>query len=123
MAFPRGTDASVKATLQFGSGIDATVACSMESRQRRLDLAIEGTMGTTSLSNLIAPQLESKPSVRTPRGSFERKAEGPPTYEAQCAHVLEQVSRGASAMTGGEDAIANIRILEKIRDRSEEHGQ
>ncbi len=41
--------------------------------------------------------------------------DGPSTYAAQLAHLVEVMRQGVTPLTGGADAIANLTVLDAIR--------
>jgi predicted dehydrogenase len=41
--------------------------------------------------------------------------DGPTTYSAQLEHLVQVMRDGATPLTGGDDAIANLALMDAIR--------
>ena len=98
--------------------MSATESKIASAAERALGLEIEGDAGQLSLSNYIVPHFGCTLRLEIAGSRVEEEAEGISTYEAQLAHVADVLLRGATPMTGGEDAIANMRVIDAIRARS-----
>jgi predicted dehydrogenase len=109
-----GVDAQMTASLAFPSGISATVSCAM-TRPRRDDIVIEGEAGSLRLANFVSPQRGGELTLVTAAGETTQTAEGPGSYDAQLAHVVEVMRGAAEPLTGGADAVANMTIIDAMR--------
>jgi predicted dehydrogenase len=109
-----GVDAEMTASLAFPSGISATVSCSM-TRPRRDDILIEGEAGGLRLTNFVSPQRGGRLTLVTAAGETTETAQGPGSYDAQLDHVIEVMRGAAQPLTGGADAVANMKIIDAVR--------
>jgi len=116
----RDVEVVTTARLQFEGGIAAEVRCAMRDVERALDVEIVGSRGRLTISNFIVPNFGATLTVETADRTFFEPAEQCSTYSAQLAHVVDVVLRGATPLTGGRDAIANMRVIERIRAMAEE---
>ena len=87
--FVDGVDASMTAALAFPSGARADISCSMVPETRDARATIGGE-------------------------TVEHPVDGPSTYEAQLAHVVDVMAGKARPLTGGADAIANMAAIDAI---------
>jgi predicted dehydrogenase len=111
----RGVDALTEAELEFPSGLVATIRCSMTAQKVALGFHIRGERGTLSVSNYIAPQWGCELKTTLDGIEHVESIGGPSSYEAQLEHVVRVLRGGEPTVTGGQDAIANMRVIEKIR--------
>jgi len=114
----RGVDALTEAELEFPSGLIAAIRCSMMAPTPALGFRIRGKRGSLSVSNYIGPQFGCE--LKTTVDSIERVEAigGPSSYEAQLEHVLRVLQGEETAMTGAKNAIANMLVIEQVRDRA-----
>jgi predicted dehydrogenase len=112
----RGVDAVTEAELEFPSGLTATIRCSMMPSSLALGFRISGERGSLSVSNYIGPQFGCE--LKTNIDGTERieVVGGPSSYDAQLEHVVRVLRGEEAAVTGGNDAIANMLVIEQIRD-------
>lgn len=108
-----GIDARLEASIAFGEVI-ATMRCSMVDPAINF-LEIEGTAGSLRLDSFVAPHVGGTMSVAIGDNRFVRPASGATTYEAQLDHVLAVFRGDAIPLTGGEDAVANMRLIDDCR--------
>lgn len=116
--FALEVDAETSAVLQFPGGILARIDCSMISPEVRWSLQITGRRGALTLSNYVVPQLGCVLSTRVGEDSRETVIGGPTTYEAQLGHVVNVMKLGHEPRTGGADAIANMTVIDSIREHA-----
>jgi len=45
----------------------------------------------------------------------QEPVDGPSTYAAQLEHLVQVMRNGATPLTGGRDAIANLALMDAIR--------
>ena len=110
-----GVEAEATATLRFEDGVDAIIRCGMRSTEREWDLEIVGERGRLTIANFIVPHYGGVLTVDTSSESFSMQPENISTYAAQLEHVADVVLHGAEPLTGGRDAIANMRAIEAVR--------
>jgi predicted dehydrogenase len=108
-----GVDATTSAELSFPDGLHARMSTSMK-KPFSATLRINGEKGSLSISNFLAPQNGCRFVVEMGGRTREEPTEGPSTYEAQLAHVADVLLRGATPLTGGADAIANMECIDAI---------
>lgn len=110
-----GVDISTKANLAFPRGVSAEIVCDMAGTVRAT-LAIEGTAGEMRVVNPLAPQMGHLIEV-TPEGHAARQetVSREPTYDFQLRAFVEAVRGRAGALTGGDDAVAQMELLDAVR--------
>jgi predicted dehydrogenase len=109
-----GVDASLDARLLFPGAVEATLRCSMRG-ERRDFVVLHGERGQLRLERFASPQAGGRLSLTTAAGVVEEEASGPSSYAAQLAHVVEVMAGRAEALTGGADAVANMAVLDTLR--------
>jgi predicted dehydrogenase len=109
-----GVDAELTADLIFPSGIRAATSSSM-IKARRDEIVIEGEAGSLRLESFVSPQRGGKLTLTTAAGEATEVAQGPGSYDAQLAHVVEVMRGHAAPLTGGADAVATMRIIDALR--------
>jgi predicted dehydrogenase len=115
--FEGGVDASMTAEFAFGGGARGRIACSMISAGFDAVLSVVGARGTLEVVNFLAPQSPRLPCRFTTVIDGVRRdhaTDGPSTYAAQLAHVAEVLAGRATALTGGQDAIANMTAIDAV---------
>lgn len=112
--FEGGVDAQITAALAFPSGARADISCSMVPETRDARATIGGAKGRMEIINFLAPQYGCKFITTIAGETVEHPVDGPTTYEAQLAHVVDVMSGRARPLTGGADAIANMAAIDKI---------
>ena len=113
--YAHGVEAQAWATLSFPSGVRAQIWCSMQEPKISWDLEIIGEFGQLVLSNFVAPQYGCVLRTEIHGHSAEQAIDGPSTYDAQLEHVADVLLNGAPTVTGGVDAVANMRVLDEVR--------
>ncbi len=112
-----GVDVEMQAVLGFPSGVRARVSSSMsEDLPDTLDagLIVEGEHGKMSVINPVAPHMGHELVVETPEGVTREEVAGDTTYHHQLRHVIDVLYGEAERLTGGNDAIASMRVLDDI---------
>jgi predicted dehydrogenase len=112
--FVDGVDARLEARLAFEGGVSAQIACSMTHAQPVARLLLEGDLGALEIVNFVAPQLGCRFSLRIDGHVETRPTDGPATYAAQLDHLFEVMSGSAAPLTGGQDAIDQMRAIDAI---------
>lgn len=109
-----GVDAATRAELLFAGGVRAKMACSMIPESFGAFLRLTGENGTLDIVNFLAPQYGFSFKVTAGGKTREEKPEGPSTYAAQLIAVADVLRKGATPLTGGADAIANMAAIDRI---------
>jgi predicted dehydrogenase len=112
-----GVDVDIQAELAFTSGPTASLKCSMQPRDgvlfRRLRVA--GDAGMLELDNPVTPHAGATLSLEGPGASMPQIVSGgETTFHYQLRHVLEVIEGRAAPLTGGDDAIGNMRAIDAI---------
>jgi predicted dehydrogenase len=112
-----GVDVEMEAVLGFPGGVRARVSSSMSGDlPAGLDagLIVKGEHGKMSVNNPVAPHMGHELVVETPEGVTREEVAGDTTYHHQLRHVIDVLHGEAERLTGGNDAIANMRVLDDI---------
>jgi len=112
-----GVDLEIEAQLAFTSGPTATLRCSMQPEDGVLfrRLRVEGDKGVLELDNPVSPHAGATLSIESDAASLPQIVSGgDTTFQYQLRHVLEVIAGRAQPLTGGEDAINNMRALDSI---------
>lgn len=115
-----GVDIWTRATLAFPSGTVADVCCDMAA-VFKAELVIEGAKGTMKVVNPLAPQLGHRIEVagETPRRETVSRE---PTYDFQLRAFVDAVRGGPAPLTAGADSIAQMRLLDEVKQVSRAGG-
>ena len=111
-----GVDISTHARLVFPGVVTASVMTSMsETVTRRMQLHVEGTKGSLTFNNPIHPHRGHK-IILQQHGQPDRTETipGEITYDHQLAHMVDVLAGRAEPLTGGADAVANMRVIDAI---------
>ncbi|MDJ0749460.1 MAG: Gfo/Idh/MocA family oxidoreductase [Woeseiaceae bacterium] len=112
-----GVDVAMEAELQFPLGATASVSCSMsENLPDKLDanLTVTGEEGTLAVDNPLAPHIGHELTLETDRGVVSEQFGSESTYHYQLRHTVDVIENGATQLTGGADAIGNMRVIDAI---------
>jgi predicted dehydrogenase len=110
-----GVDRAMVASLRFPSGATGRVRCSMWSRRLLgVSARVTGVLGEMRIFNYLAPQVYHRLSVRTPDRRWHERVAGEATYTHQLRALLAAVRDGTPVITGPEDAIANMMVIDAI---------
>ncbi len=110
-----GVDTAMTATLDF-DGVPASIGTTMaEGTEFRADLILEGSRGCLTVINPLSPHNGHELIIELDDGSAESTTvEGNSTYWHQLAHIVDVLNGRAEQITGGADAIANMRAIDAI---------
>lgn len=108
-----GVDISTKATLTFASGAVADISCDMAAPVD-VRLVLEGERGRLTAVNPLAPQRGHYLEVEGERPRRETVTRDP-TYDFQLRAFVAAVRGEGAPLTGGADAVAQMRVLDEIR--------
>jgi predicted dehydrogenase len=112
-----GVDVDIDAELAFTSGPTASLRCSMQPDDGVLfrRLRVEGDAGLLELDNPVSPHSGATLSLEGAHASLpEIVSGGDTTFHYQLRHVLEVIEGRAAPLTGGDDAIGNMRAIDSI---------
>jgi predicted dehydrogenase len=110
-------DLAVEAELAFTSGPTATLKCSMQPEDGKLfrRLRVEGDKGALEFENPVSPHSGATLAIESDHPAAPQiVAGGETTFHYQLRHVLEVIAGRAQPVTGGEDAVNNMRALDAI---------
>jgi predicted dehydrogenase len=93
--------------------------CSMLA-PRKDWIEFEGTGGTLRMNRFVSPHHGGNLMLTTPRGTIEEAPSGPSTYAAQLDHVVRVFGGEAAPLTGGDDAIATMELIDACRSKGRE---
>jgi predicted dehydrogenase len=112
--FEGRVDVNIAAELDFPGGARGQVACAMVTDAIRATLTLEGERGRMEIVNFLAPQMGCRFTTTIGGDTTECPTEGPTTYQAQLVHLGEVLAGRAKPLTGGEDAVANMAVIDAI---------
>lgn len=109
-----GIDLSMDAELQF-SGIPARICCDMSAGVAiRAEFEVIGQKGRLHVNNPIHPYLGHQLTLIVDGEEMTEQVEGQSTFDHQLDAVVEAIRGGATAPTGGADAVANMEVIDAI---------
>jgi len=112
---PSGIDVSMTADLGFPGDVRCRVQCSMaDNMEFQAFLRVNGSKGELLVRNPLVPHLGHALQVRTEENQTEEQVDGRTTYDHQLDAFVAAVLNGAKQPTGGQDAIANMRVIDAI---------
>jgi len=112
-----GVDVATRARLSFPGGVTAEIATAMDetaARQHYAQVVIEGEKGRLILENPIAPHNGNKIITDIGGTSRSESVEGESTYYYQLRHFVAAVDGREAPLTGDDDAINNMRLIDNI---------
>ena len=108
-----GVDAATAARLRFGE-VEAELRCDMR-RPRRSVLVLEGERGRVEFDNYVSPHAFGRLIVSLSGEPPREIARDPrPTYSWQLDHLLDVCAGRAAPLTGGRDAVDQMRAIDAI---------
>ncbi len=110
-------DVSIDAVLEFPDGVRANIGCSMaEDLPDRPEafLVVDGTRGRLHAVNPMSPHNGHELTIAIEGEGVQEEVEGDTTYFHQMQHVLDVLAGKTKQITGGEDAVANMRVIDAI---------
>ena len=106
-----GVDLAMAATLALPGDAAAEVRCSMVEGPE-ITLTVVGERGRLRVTNPTLPQASALISLN---GAAPEPVDRlPTTFDCQLAAFAEAVRGGAAPVTGGADAVANMRVIDRI---------
>lgn len=112
-----GVDLQASAELAFTSGPTASLECSMQPDDGKLSrrLRVHGEAGMLEIDNPVSPHAGATLSIEAPNAPLPQIVSGgETTFHYQLRHVLECLAGRARPLTGGDDAIGNMRAIDAI---------
>ena len=112
-----GVDIAVEAELAFTSGPTASLRCSMQPEDGVLfrRLRVQGDKGLLDFENPVSPHSGATLGIESDRPSAPQiVAGGETTFHYQLRHVLDVIEGRAQPLTGGDDAVNNMRAIDAI---------
>jgi predicted dehydrogenase len=112
-----GVDLDIDAELAFTSGPTATLKCSMQPEDSAMSryLRVHGDAGMLELDNPVSPHSGSTLTIESANASMPQLVSGgDTTFHFQLRHVIEVIEGRAEPLTGGDDAIGNMRAIDAI---------
>jgi predicted dehydrogenase len=112
-----GVDIEIEADLAFTSGPTARLQCSMQPQDGALSryLRVRGDKGVLELDNPVSPHSGSTLSIESENSPMPQLVSGgDTTFHFQLRHVIEVIEGRAKPLTGGDDAIGNMRAIDAV---------
>ncbi len=112
-----GVDLDIAAELAFPSGPTATLKCSMQPADGKLyrRLRVLGDRGVLEIDNPVSPHAGATLSIENDSPNLPQIVSGgDTTFHYQLRHVLACIDGSAQPLTGGDDAINNMRAIDAI---------
>lgn len=110
-------DQTMQTVLRFSNGCEAYVGCSMAehlSKVHEAYLMLEGEQGSVEVFGLIAPHLGNRIILNTGVEQQTYSVAGEPTYYYQLQHVRDCLLQQATPLTGGEDAVKTMQLIDQV---------
>jgi predicted dehydrogenase len=112
-----GVDVATHASLCFPGGATAEITTAMDetaAEQHCARVVIEGEKGRLTLENPIAPHNGNKIITEVDGASRSESVAGESTYFYQLQHFVAAIEGHEAPLTGGEDAIKNMQLIDNI---------
>ena len=110
-----GVDRLMEAELRFPGDVSGFIRASLWSRHLlAISAQVVGTDGSISLLNPLAPQYLSRLVVRDGAGRRREAISKRATYSFQMAAFCDAVEDGVAPITGVEDSVANMAVIDDI---------
>ena len=112
-----GVDLDIDAELAFTSGPTATLKCSMQPEDGVLyrRVRVQGDAGTLELDNPVSPHSGATLTIESANSPMPQIISGgDTTFHHQLRHVIQVIEGRVQPLTGGDDAIGNMRAIDAI---------
>ncbi len=112
-----GVDVATHASLCFPAGATAEITTAMDetaAEQHCARVVIEGEKGRLTLENPIAPHIGNKIITEVDGATRLESVAGESTYFYQLQHFVAAIEGHEATLTGGEDAIKNMQLIDNI---------
>jgi predicted dehydrogenase len=118
LSSPR-VDRAMFAQLRFPDGRTGRITCSLFSAMLvRPTARVRGDRGELSVLNPYMPQLFHRLAVRTEQGRRVERVDGDATYTHQLRAFVGVVRGGPPMPTDPVDAVANMRVIDAVYEKS-----
>jgi predicted dehydrogenase len=108
-------DRAMTAQLRFAGGHTGRIQCSMwSSSLLKLTARVVGEHGELRVLNPVAPQVFHRLTVRSRSGRRVERCGRRPSYAYQLDAFADAVLRGGPVITGPQDAVANMTVIDAI---------
>ena len=110
-------DVATRASLSFPDGVTAEIRTAMDetaAEQHFAEVIIEGEKGRMTLQNPIAPHNGNEIITEVDGASRSESVVGESTYYYQLQHFVAAVEGSKAPLTGGDDAINNMQLIDNI---------
>ncbi|MCC5452902.1 Gfo/Idh/MocA family oxidoreductase [Rheinheimera sp. UJ51] len=110
-------DIAMHARLKFANGCIADIGTNMAEHLSRVadtSLIMEGSLGTIEVRGLITPDQANSIRIITRDSEHEYRIPGFSTYYYQLQHVKDCIQGKTAPLTGGDDAIHNMQLIDHI---------
>lgn len=110
-----GVDVAMDILLEFPGGARAEVSTSMAGELPPVlhaQLVVTGDKGKLTAVNPLSPHGGHELAIETAEGARSEELPGETTYHHQLRHVISVLAGNAQPLTGGADAIANMRVID-----------
>jgi predicted dehydrogenase len=112
-------DRSMTADLQFENGCTGRIVCSMLSHVLLDSSAVVvGDTGKLSIFNPYHPHYLNFMRLRTKQGTKRERIAGDNVYVCQLRAFAKAIRGEAPLLTGPDDALANMRVIDAIYDKA-----
>jgi predicted dehydrogenase len=112
-----GVDLDIEAQLAFTSGPTASLRCSMQPEDGKLyrRVRVQGDAGTLELDNPVSPHSGATLTIESANSPMPQIISGgETTFHHQLRHVIQVIEGRVQPLTGGDDAIGNMRGIDAI---------
>jgi predicted dehydrogenase len=118
LSSPR-VDRAMKAEFRFADGRVGRIACSLLSAKLlKIGARVVGEAGELDVFNPVGPHVHHRLKLRTEAGTWIERLTRDPTYLFQLRAFERAVREGAPFPTGLDDAIANMRVIDAVYEKS-----
>ncbi|MGH9017396.1 MAG: Gfo/Idh/MocA family protein, partial [Acidimicrobiales bacterium] len=108
-----GIDRYMAVDVEFPGGVTGRATCSMLSaRLLSVGLKVEGSAGQVRVLNPLAPDRFHRLVIKTGNDKHVEHSTRRKTYDFQLDAFLAAVSTGGPVLTGPDDAIANMEVID-----------
>lgn len=111
----QGIDVRTQAVFVFGDELQAEIDCAMTGETLKAELLLQGEGGRLVVNGFALPQWGCELRLETAATRLVETSFPTTTYAAQLDHVVKCMSGAARPLTGGADAINNMRIIDAVR--------
>ncbi|HMK96854.1 MAG TPA: Gfo/Idh/MocA family oxidoreductase, partial [Acidimicrobiales bacterium] len=120
---PKGVDVSMEADLSFPGGMPGRVSCSMVAEKTvwpsSMAVRAWGEAGQLEVLNPMAPQYGHRVTATLADGTkVDEVLDARTSYEYQLQAFCRAVAGQERPLTGGADAISNMRVIDAVYEAS-----